>query len=532
MKEPTPAASAKPHKVWRKRLLVLALACLGALVAGELCLRAILLTGLGPKVVALGRIRHPSIWGDHQSDSMYWVAAALSGNKEERLDTGGYHPILGWSTHTFDPVSLRHVDEAQIGGRRPILMYGDSYTQCNTAPGECWQSLLSGSQLASQAALLNYGVGGYGADQVLLLMQQTVDLYADQNPLLLVALMVDDDFDRAVLGFRSRPKPVFQLRAGQLEAPSAPVLTTREFFGWGGPLQRMSLLAHLLEYQLPRHFPRWNQRRFLKADEDKRELARALLTEMVAVARSRKLEIALVVFNHYPSLIDPQITGWREDLVKDVARELGVACIVPRAATLAEAERRSIDPATLYGGAPELEGHWNALGNQVVFYALGRELARLLGLDPKLQSSPYSVFMRAAPRIDEYTPILRGEAAAVRFEREPLGPFREPADCPRLIARVGQAGPVEVSWLVEERAKGLRFGLQFFPLKDIPPQGRAGLELFSDGKSLRRLELARGAERIEVEVEWTSCQELRLVIDDGGDGIQGDWLVLTQPRFL
>ena len=532
MKAPTPAAKAKPPKVWRKRLLVLAFAAFGALVAGELCLRAIVLTSLGTKFRFLGRICDQSAWGDHQRDDLYWVTYALGGNKEERLDTGGYHPILGWSTHTFDQASLRHVDEAQIGGRRPILMYGDSYTQCNTSPGECWQSLLQGSVLSPHAALLNYGVGGYGADQVLLLMQQTVDLYADQNPLLLVALMIDDDFDRAVLRFRSRPKPHFELQAGELVPTWSPVPTTREFFSWSGPLQHTSLLARLLEYQLPRHFPRWNQRRFLHDEQHKIELARAILTEMVEVARSRKLEIALVVFNHYPSLIDRSMTGWREGLVQDVARELGVACLVPRDAMLKEVERRGIDPATLYGGAPELEGHWNALGNQITFYALGQELARLLDLELKLQSAPFNVFMKAAPLVEEFVPHLRDSAAAVRFEREPLGPFVDAKDCPRLIARVGQEGPVEVSWAVSGRAKGLHCYVQFFPLQGVPPSGRAGLELFADGKSLRRVDLARGSAPLEVEVEWSACQELRMVIDDGGDGNQGDWVVLTQPRFL
>ncbi len=516
-------------RVVRRRLLLALLALASATLFGELFLRSVLLTSMGKQVRTLAKLRHPSSWGDHQSDDMYWIAAALSAPAEERLDGGGHHPVVGWLLESFDPDTLRHKDETRLEGRRPILLYGDSYAQCNTEVADCWQTLLQQSALSSSAAMLNYGVGGYGADQVFLLMKSTLGHYAALKPLVVVALMVDDDWDRASLSIRGRPKPAVTVRRGKLDLSSARVPPPAQFFGWTGKLSRTSLLFDFLSYQLAKRVPALGARRFLARDQHKQALSKALMDEMVAVARGHGVELVFVVFNHYPSLIDPSMSGWREPLMVEHARDLGVPCLVLREQILAEAQRRHTDPADLYGGTPQLEGHWNALGNRVAFFALGRELARFLGR-PELVQAGYSEFMGELVRPDEYQLPTLGPGAVVRLVRESFDATALPEDLPQLVLRLGEKGPLEVRWDAHRSARTLQFDLCFGPAPG-GLAGRAHLECFGDGRSLWQWEDARGAATQPVEIALDGVAEVRLVLSDGGDGPAGDCLVLKRTRF-
>ena len=95
-----------------------------------------------------------------------------------------------------------------------MLLFGDSFCECATPPEECWQGLLERSPLGPRFALVNYGTGGYGLDQVLLLARRVLDRWRGRDPLVVVGILVDDDLDRDALALRNFPKPRFRLADG------------------------------------------------------------------------------------------------------------------------------------------------------------------------------------------------------------------------------------------------------------------------------------------------------------------------------
>ena len=79
----------------------------------------------------------------------------------------------------------------------------------------CFEEILNGDpEFSRENYLLNYGVAGYGVDQIYLLFEQSLELY--RRPLVVVSLL-RTDLDRTIL---SDQKPHFEPHEGKLVLPS------------------------------------------------------------------------------------------------------------------------------------------------------------------------------------------------------------------------------------------------------------------------------------------------------------------------
>lgn len=97
---------------------------------------------------------------------------------------------------------LRHQDAGNIGRRRPVLLFGDSFA-AGVGDAESFQNILNHDEAFSRDYyLLNYGVSGYGVDQIYLMLQHTLPLY--QRTIVIFSLMTFD-LDRSILTFREAP---------------------------------------------------------------------------------------------------------------------------------------------------------------------------------------------------------------------------------------------------------------------------------------------------------------------------------------
>jgi len=114
----------------------------------------------------------------------------------------------------FAPEDFRHYEESKLKGRKPILFFGDSFSAC-TPDVQCFEDILEqNATLSRDFAVLNYGVGGYGIDQIMMLMERVLPLYPDA---IVVLGMMTLDIDRAHLRLREAPKPKFDVVNGELQ---------------------------------------------------------------------------------------------------------------------------------------------------------------------------------------------------------------------------------------------------------------------------------------------------------------------------
>lgn len=376
----SPAPDDAPRAVARSRrrgvLLALGLLlALGGLL--EIALRVALHVPAAQSWPVLGALGEPGNFGAHDGDEAYWEARAWRGPAWGLRGHGEHDARLGWRSRRFAAGDLAHVLEPELAGRTPVLLFGDSYAE-GMAPdtADDFPRLFARTELADRYAMLNYGAGGYGLDQIVLLLEGALARHAERRPLVLLSLLVDDDLDRCVLAFRVWPKPRLRLEDGRLVGEDEPVPSMPEY------LERESAFAplHLTPF-LGALWARVDGARAGRREAEKQALARALLERAVAALRAADAHFLVVLFRHGESLEDARASGWRAALVGEVLDGLGAPWVDVGPAFAAH---RALSGRTTweYFLPPEHPGagHYNALGDALAFEVVREGLREHLGL--------------------------------------------------------------------------------------------------------------------------------------------------------
>lgn len=378
MSDPEPEAAPRPSggegTGRARRLGCTAVALALGLLLPELGLRW-LLFGEDPLASSLGaELRNPGRFADPRLDTQYWTLRSALGMDAPQRNSENRHPLLGWRPRRLDPETLRHPDEAHLRGRRPLLLYGASYASCVTSHAQCFQGILEGSELGEEFVLLNYGCGGYGVDQVLLLMRETLDLYADLDPVVVVLLALDTDLERCSLDFRSLPKPRLGLVGEELVVRSEPEFLEPEAYleanGIGITSYAWSLLMHAPEVP---HQIRSAGRRLGVRQDGQLELIEAILAAMDEELVRRSLE-RLVVMTISPRGLPPSSPPPLEAQVQEFMEATGVPHLMAGEAIAEGLEAVDGDVSRLYFLEGPERYHPTPLGNQALFAAIAREL--------------------------------------------------------------------------------------------------------------------------------------------------------------
>lgn len=304
------------------------------------------------------RFREPSLYADYYSDDDWWKLY-YAFHKPPNETARRAHPLLGWSSGDFSKKTYLHVETGQVGRRRPVLLYGDSFAHCVTAAKECFQGILNAdSAFSRDHDLLNYGVAGYGVDQMYLLLQKSLPLY--EQPYVVVGIHTRD-LDRDILSFFVGQKPHFDLVSDQLVLRGTPIVENPQTYLSRHPPRIWSYLYRLWLYQEGRP---WRLRRYLRGTEGKltreKRINEALLTEMVREIERRNLPHTFVIFVAQDEV---KSVGWREQFLSDVFTRLGVPYLSTR--TLIQQDMlRTGTPLVSYFLAGD--GHPNAYQNLLV----------------------------------------------------------------------------------------------------------------------------------------------------------------------
>lgn len=180
---------------------------------------------------------------DETSWRLRWLRSRDGDGAVTRLSFDSHHPLRGWtlapglrdlpvfggkklSSNSRGLRGAREVAEGETPGVLRIALFGDSFTFGEEVGDEetfGWQMerLLAGS--GTPAEVLNFGIHGYGHDQMLLYLRETLPLY---RPDVVLLGYVSDDSLRNLTGFRDFAKPRFRLAGGRLELEGVPVPAT------------------------------------------------------------------------------------------------------------------------------------------------------------------------------------------------------------------------------------------------------------------------------------------------------------------
>ena len=199
-----------------------------ALILSECIFRLILFSS---RIKIFDSLRVPSYYvpnikckGEEFPTENYWVLNYLF-NKDFNIKDP--HPVLGW-TGKFDRKTLKHFDQDKLNNKRPVLLYGDSFAMCIDSV-KCFEEILNeDTAFSSGHFLLNFGVGGYGIDQIYLLFKETADRF--ENPFVIFSFLTTD-MDRCMLYARDAQKPYFILTDNGLQLSGIPItLSSKKYF--------------------------------------------------------------------------------------------------------------------------------------------------------------------------------------------------------------------------------------------------------------------------------------------------------------
>jgi hypothetical protein len=290
---------------------------LPALILTAVASEAIFRTLLFSQVGFMEKFRKPELYFDYDSESNYWKLYYLFGGKLKPPTNP--HPLLGWGESFYRETYL-HTEAPNIKGRKPVLLYGDSFAGCLTTHEECFQGVLNADdEFAARCYFLNYGIGNYGVDQIFLLLRNSLDHF--QNPFVIVSILTQD-IDRSALSVRIGQKPYFELMDGELVLRGVPIHSDPQAFFAANPptipsyLFRLWVQGNGWPQQVREYFKRLDHIRNKKV-----ELNEKLLSNIIHELKNRNLQHILLIFHLGHAVLNVHWMDWQNDLIERVLRE-------------------------------------------------------------------------------------------------------------------------------------------------------------------------------------------------------------------
>lgn len=310
---------------------------------------------------------------DEPSWRLSWLRSHRNASDPERLTRLSFdrhHPERGWSLApnlrdlpVFDGKTLSSSSRGLRGAREPaipknagtlrIALFGDSFTFGEDVGdeetfGHQMERLFAATAIPGKPTVevLNFGVHGYGHDQMLLYLRETLPIY---QPDIVILGYVTDDSLRNMTTFRDFAKPRFRRVGGELVLEGVPVPTPEALIA----SQRFhSRLFDLLTMAATRAAFRWGDR---AAEVDR--LTDALLTEIAREARgagARPVFALLPAFNELGAPDPAPLPA--EALVMDIAKRENIPCLRLRPLFLQRAR---------LGTQLNTTGHWGPREHQL-----------------------------------------------------------------------------------------------------------------------------------------------------------------------
>ncbi len=290
------------------------------------------------------------------------------------------HPLLGW-VGEFDRQTYLHYETVKVGSRRPVLLYGDSFSAC-VKESQCFQDLLNvDSTFNKNNYLLNYGVGGYGVDQAAMLCSKTAPHF--ERPLVVFG-MLTTDMDRTILSVRTGQKPYLDEEGGKLKLKGLPIdLDPAHYFEENGVGINSYLYRRFLHSDmnfLPYRITSSLNKKYDWIEKKKRVNA-LLVKKITAELKANDIDFVFLIFHFEDDMMSPNSEkNWRDQHLREIMAENDAPYIWSKDIIRAhrEAHPENKHDAYIIPG----NGHPTSLYNQLISNRI-KEIANEYPIRPK-----------------------------------------------------------------------------------------------------------------------------------------------------
>jgi hypothetical protein len=336
---------------------------------------------LGEIVIRLGIafgpdfFRQPNIYANPFSDPDNQKLTALWRTREPqqrstRFPNLEYDKELGWVFPNNPENPLGVVAELPYEihpEKQPVLFFGDSFV----GYGEPMQNKIPQlmDRMLPNYQVFNYGVGGYGIDQVLLHFQRSHPLF--EKPIILFGLLTVD-MDRCLLDYFYAPKPYFEIEANALVLKGVPVVPSDEQYLRAHPVSINSYFLAASARSLHYILGGGNSMQHESRRGQKEAISTKILEAAVRTAREKDLNITFVLFSPASG------GGWRREFLLSEFERLDTPYIDIEQ-ILVTAERRT---ARKRKQSFDTTGHHSTWANQVIAKAIAGYLQNMENEDP------------------------------------------------------------------------------------------------------------------------------------------------------
>ena len=307
------------EKKWFANLILVLISTIIALIVAELAFRYMLFS----KSKSFESLRDPSAYAvyfkdnyeDYNNDD-YWKLIYKFTN---RNNIENPQPLLGWWGF-FNRETLTHTDEEQLKGRRPVLLYGDSFAKCVDSV-RCFEDILNNDSLfSSEHFLLNYGVGGYGVDQICLLLEKAV---VEGYSKIVIFSLLTTDLDRSMLQFRDAQKPHFVVNDDKLELKGVPINQSTDDFIKQNPPKIRSYLFNRFRNSELNPVKKQNQHKKEKYKEEIKNLNELIIARVQEKLKNAGLDYVVLIFHpeHHAA------SEWRISYLDDLCDKYNIPSV-------------------------------------------------------------------------------------------------------------------------------------------------------------------------------------------------------------
>ena len=338
----------------------LVLFIVSTLVITGIC-EALLRVALFSDTFSIPQLRQSWRYADPNYEDDAWKLGFLFGTAAKAQRVGYIDPELGWAIEKSLDNPLGLVSDTpyrveDIG--RPVLFYGDSFVAgASQIPDRIPQVM---DRLLPEQPVLNYGVGGYGVDQIYLRYAKTVGGFRD--PIVLVGILTHD-LDRSILGIRTGQKPYFDIQDGKLVRQNLPILPTTQDYIDRYPPEIKSYFIRFVMFRLrpwlPEEWFDWLYG-YSEAHQRKLDVNSMILEALDKNASERELSLGVVIFYSQKELSED---GWREEFLKETLDDLKIPYFDTKLYLADYVKRHGVVLEDLYYRD---NGHPNELGNKVI----------------------------------------------------------------------------------------------------------------------------------------------------------------------